>query len=66
MDRSLLIFRLVVVLAIAAAFGQVTLGIDTVDELANTPVRASRSGELSVPTESLRIQSIEITTTGAR
>ena len=43
-------------------FGQVTLGMDTVDQLANTPVRASASGELSVPTETLRIQSIEIRT----
>lgn len=43
-------------------FGQVTLGMDTVNQLANTPVRASASGELSAPTETLRIQSIEIRT----
>ena len=43
-------------------FGQVTNGMDTVDELANTPVRPSARGEASVPTETLRIQSIEITT----
>ena len=47
-------------------FGQVTLGTDTLDQLANTPVRESATGELSVPTESLRIQSIEISTTGTR
>ena len=47
-------------------FGQVTLGMDTVDQLANTPVRQSARGESSVPTETLRIQSIEITTTGAQ
>ena len=47
-------------------FGQVTLGMDTVNELANTPVGLSARGELSVPTEILRIQSIEIVTTGAR
>ena len=43
-------------------FGQVTLGLDTVDRLADTPVRESARGELSVPTETLRIQSIEIRT----
>ena len=47
-------------------FGQVTLGMDTVDQLANTPVRQSGRGEASVPTETLRIQSIEITVTGAQ
>ena len=47
-------------------FGQVALGMDTVDKLANTPVRPSVTGELSVPTETLLIQSVEITTTGAR
>ena len=47
-------------------FGQVTLGMDTVNELASTPVRPSATGELSVPTETLRIESIEITTPGAQ
>ena len=47
-------------------FGQVILGMDTVDELANTPVGPSARGELSVPTETLRIQSIEINTNGLR
>ena len=43
-------------------FGQVTLGMDTVDKLANTPVQQSGRGEASVPTETLRIDSIEIKT----
>ena len=47
-------------------FGQVTRGMDAVDLLGNTPVRPSPSGEVSVPTETLRIQSIEIITTGAQ
>ena len=47
-------------------FGQVTIGMDTVDVLANTAVRPTARGELSVPTETLRIQHIEITTTGPR
>jgi cyclophilin family peptidyl-prolyl cis-trans isomerase len=47
-------------------FGQVTLGMDTVNDLADTPVGPTAGGELSVPTETLRIQSIEIITTGAR
>ena len=41
-------------------FGQVTQGLDTLDALANTPVTASSRGELSVPTEVLRIETIEI------
>ncbi len=41
-------------------FGQVIEGIETVDTLANTPVNASSRGELSVPTEVLRIETIEI------
>ncbi|PKB81714.1 MAG: peptidylprolyl isomerase [SAR202 cluster bacterium Io17-Chloro-G9] len=47
-------------------FGQVTLGMETVDELAKTPVRESARGELSVPTEILRIESVDITTTAGR
>jgi cyclophilin family peptidyl-prolyl cis-trans isomerase len=41
-------------------FGQVTDGFDVVDAMANTPVRSSGSGEASVPTESLTVESIEI------
>ncbi len=41
-------------------FGQVVEGIDTVDVLANTPVSRSPRGELSVPTEVLRIETVEI------
>ena len=41
-------------------FGQVIEGIETVDVLANTPVSLSARGELSVPTEILRIETIEI------
>ncbi len=47
-------------------FGEVILGMDTVDQLANTPVRQSARGEASVPTETLRILTIEITTTGGQ
>lgn len=41
-------------------FGQVIEGLDTVDILANTPVSLSSRGELSVPTEVLRIETIEV------
>ena len=41
-------------------FGQVIDGIETVDALAGTPVSPSSRGELSVPTEILRIETIEI------
>ena len=41
-------------------FGQVIEGIETVDVLASTPVSMSARGELSVPTEVLRIETIEI------
>ena len=47
-------------------FGQVIEGIDTVDVLANTPVRLILRGdreELSDPTETLRIETIEISET---
>ena len=46
-------------------FGQVITGMETVDELARTPVRQSARGELSVPMEILRIESSEIITTAA-
>lgn len=41
-------------------FGRVVQGIDTLDALAIIPVTASPRGELSVPTEVLRIETIEI------
>jgi peptidylprolyl isomerase len=45
-------------------FGQVTSGLDTVDQIANTPVRPSPRGEVSSPTEPLFIEGIEITKRG--
>ena len=42
-------------------FGQVVAGMDVVDALATTPVSASRSGEMSVPQNDLRIDQITIT-----
>ena len=42
-------------------FGQLTAGLDTLDRLADTPVKASQSGEVSVPMETLTIKSITIT-----
>jgi cyclophilin family peptidyl-prolyl cis-trans isomerase len=41
-------------------FGQVSAGTDTLDRLAATPVRASASGESSLPVEPLVIESIRI------
>jgi cyclophilin family peptidyl-prolyl cis-trans isomerase len=41
-------------------FGQVVEGMDTVDRLANTPVRAGSGGEVSTPTERLVIERVEI------
>jgi len=41
-------------------FGQATDGLDIVDAIANTPVKSSASGEQSVPTEPLTIESVEI------
>ena len=45
-------------------FGQVTSGLDTVDQIANTPVQPTARGEVSSPTEPLFIESIEITERG--
>lgn len=45
-------------------FGQVTSGIDTVDQIANTPVQPTSGREVSSPTEPLFIESIEITKRG--
>ena len=42
-------------------FGQVTSGLDTVDAIAVSPVRASERGEASSPIEPIIIDSIEIT-----
>ncbi len=42
-------------------FGQVTDGLDTVDEIAHSPVRASAGGEVSSPIEPIIIDNIEIT-----
>lgn len=42
-------------------FGIATKGFDVVDAIANTPVRASPSGEMSVPTQNVLIASIDIT-----
>ena len=44
-------------------FGQLTDGDDVLEALATSPVRQSRSGENSQPTERLAIQNIEITET---
>src|SRR5207302_10069237 len=38
-------------------FGRLTSGMETLDKIANTPVRASRSGEASQPVETPRIES---------
>ena len=45
-------------------FGQVTSGLDTVDQIATAPVRPSSRGEVSSPTEPLFIERIEITERG--
>ena len=42
-------------------FGQVTGGQDVVDKIANTPVRASASGEASTPTKDVLINDVVIT-----
>lgn len=44
-------------------FGQVTSGMATVDEIANTPVEPSPFGELSSPVEPVILESVEITET---
>jgi cyclophilin family peptidyl-prolyl cis-trans isomerase len=41
-------------------FGQVTDGLDVLDKIANTPVTAGRGGEMSVPSNDVRIQSVTI------
>lgn len=42
-------------------FGKVTNGMDVVQKIADTPVKASPRGELSVPTETVTINSVKIT-----
>lgn len=42
-------------------FGIVTKGLDVVDAIANTPVKVSRGGEMSTPTQNVVIDSIDIT-----
>lgn len=41
-------------------FGEVSDGMNVVDEIANVPVQPSRTGEMSSPTEEVLIQSVEI------
>jgi len=41
-------------------FGQVIEGMDVVDAIANVEVKASASGEMSVPTEEIKIVSTEV------
>lgn len=41
-------------------FGEVTDGMNVVDEIANVPVQQSRTGEMSSPTEDVYIQSVAI------
>ncbi len=43
-------------------FGQVTdpKGLETLDKIANTPVSRSATGEMSVPTQDVRITSVDI------
>jgi len=45
-------------------FGQVIAGMEVVDRIANIPVRQSPRGEPSVPTQDVRILSVEITESG--
>ncbi len=42
-------------------FGKLTSGLDVLDKIASVPVTASRSGEQSVPTVDVRIESVSIT-----
>ena len=41
-------------------FGQVTAGLDVLDKLATTPVAAGRGGEVSVPQQDVRLQTVTI------
>ncbi|MDO8473585.1 MAG: peptidylprolyl isomerase [Dehalococcoidia bacterium] len=42
-------------------FGIATKGLDVVDAIASTPVKASSTGEMSVPTQTVLVNSIDIT-----
>lgn len=41
-------------------FGEVVEGFDVVEQIAGVPVQPSRTGEMSSPTEEVRIESVEI------
>jgi peptidylprolyl isomerase len=41
-------------------FGRLTNGMETLDKIANTPVKTSRSGEASQPVEPPRIEGVTI------
>src|SRR5579875_3437734 len=41
-------------------FGKLTSGLDVLDKIASVPVTAGRGGEMSVPTQDVRIESISI------
>jgi cyclophilin family peptidyl-prolyl cis-trans isomerase len=43
----------------------VIAGMDVVDRIANVPVRQNPRGELSVPTQDVRIVSVEIAERGS-
>ena len=43
-----------------ARFGEVTQGLDVLDAIASTPVEASDSGEMSVPTSKVWLESVRI------
>ncbi|MBR0081286.1 MAG: peptidylprolyl isomerase [Clostridia bacterium] len=47
-----------------AAFGILIDGFDTLDEIAATPVKANLYGEVSVPTEEVRIATVRVETFG--
>ncbi|WP_094702333.1 peptidylprolyl isomerase [Brevibacillus laterosporus] len=42
-------------------FGKITAGMDTIDKIAVTPVKANAFGENSTPTETITIQKITVT-----
>ncbi|WP_276564925.1 MULTISPECIES: peptidylprolyl isomerase [Brevibacillus] len=42
-------------------FGKITAGMDTIDKIAATPVKANAFGENSMPTETITIQKITVT-----
>ena len=47
-----------------AAFGRMIDGFETLDEIAATPVKANLYGEVSVPTEEVRIATVRVETFG--